>query len=276
MQFWKSNPWVMKAKKVSRFIRPMQIPLHSAYTGFFLILSLFPTLVLLFSLLAHTDFGTDEIVALIAPVLPQALLPLAQQLLEGAYESTSGTLLSVSALAALWSASRGMRGFLMGLNSVYGFREKRGYLHTRSISVVYTLLLLMMILLTLVVHVFGNAFLDYLRMTTSPVLLVLMRVVDLRFLLLLLIQVGLFTTMYALLPKKRNRFSESFPGAVLAALGWMAFSDLFSKYVEHFPRYSNLFGSVYALALSMLWLYCCICIVFYGGALNRLLAEKEH
>ena len=91
---------------------------------------------------------------------------------------------------------------------------------------------------------------------------------------LLLLQTLLFTTMYALLPSRRNRFVDSFPGAVMSALGWTAFSDLFSLYVTHFPRYSNLFGSVYGLALGMLWLYFCICIVLYGGALNRWLKER--
>jgi membrane protein len=43
--------------------------------------------------------------------------------------------------------------------------------------------------------------------------------------------------------------------------------------VEHFAHLSNVYGSVYAVALSMLWLYFCMAIVFYGGVLNRLLME---
>ena len=54
----------------------------------------------------------------------------------------------------------------------------------------------------------------------------------------------------------------------------MVFSDIFSIYVENFNHYSNIFGSVYAVALSMLWLYCCLSILFYGGALNHYLAKK--
>ena len=50
---------------------------------------------------------------------------------------------------------------------------------------------------------------------------------------------------------------------------------MFSFYVEYFSNYSNIYGSVYAVALSMLWLYFCISIVFYGGALNRLLMQGE-
>ena len=274
MQFWKKWSWVKQLEKISAFVRPMRIPLHSAYTCFFLILSIFPTLVLLFSLLGYTTLGVEEILSLVEPILPQALLPFAEELLSGAYENTSSTLLSISALAALWSAGRGMRGFLQGLNAVYGIRQKRGYFASRLIGMVYTFLFLMILLLTLTLHVFSAAILDYLRMTTNPALLFLLQVVDLRFVVLLLLQTLLFTTMFALLPDQRNRFSDSFPGAVMSALGWLGFSHLFSLYVEYFPRYANLFGSVYAMALAMLWLYFCICILFYGGALNRWLKNR--
>ena len=79
--------------------------------------------------------------------------------------------------------------------------------------------------------------------------------------------------MYMVLPNQKNRFWDSLPGALLASSGWLVFSDLYSIYVEHFSNYSNIYGSVYAVALSMLWLYCCLSIVFYGGALNKLLMD---
>ena len=62
--------------------------------------------------------------------------------------------------------------------------------------------------------------------------------------------------------------------AVLAALGWQIFSNLYSVYVEHFTPLGNIYGSVYAVSLSMLWLYCCMSILFYGGVLNVLLREN--
>ena len=71
----------------------------------------------------------------------------------------------------------------------------------------------------------------------------------------------------------RRRFFESLPGALLSSLGWMSASSLFSLYVRYFPNYANIFGSLYAAALTLLWLYFCMAIVFYGGALNKLLTE---
>ena len=96
----------------------------------------------------------------------------------------------------------------------------------------------------------------------------------LRFLLLLL-QTGLFTAIFMVLPNRKNSFSDSFPGAVLASLGWLIFSRGYGLYLQVFAARRNLYGSVYALALGMLWLYFCICIFFYGGALNRWLSQPK-
>ena len=271
MMDWKSVAW---GRKVVRFLRPMQISLHGAYTSFFLVLSVFPVLVILFAWLGYTSLGLEEVLALVEGVLPEAFLPLASRIIGGAYENTSGAMLSISVLTAMWSASRGVRGLLIGLNAVYGLEENRPYLVTRGISVIYTFLFLIVLVLTLVLHVFGTTLVDYLRMTTNPLLMLLTNVIDLRFFLLLILQTVLFATVYAVLPNRKNSLRESLPGALLTAAGWLIFSDLFSVYVEHFPNYANIFGSVYAAALAMLWLYFCVCIIFYGGALNRYLMER--
>lgn len=256
-------------------LRPMKISIHSAYTAFFLILSVFPALMILVGILGYTDLQVEDVLALVGEVVPEALLPMLRQLLSGAYEAASAPLLSLSALTAIWSASRGVLGLKEGLNAIYGVEEHRGYLVTRGIAMIYTVLFVAMLVLTLVLHVFGGLILDYLHMTTVPLLLFLMEVIDFRFFLLLLLQTALFTAMYAALPDRKQGIWESFPGGVFASLGWLAFSDLFSLYVEYFPRYANIFGSIYAVALSMLWLYCCIGIVFGGGALNRYLIENR-
>ena len=263
-------------RRTIRFLKPMNISIHSAYTSFFLILSLFPALVILFGLLAYTSLGLTEVITFLDGFLPDAFMPLAQRILAGAYEHTSGTIVSLSALTALWSAGRGVRGLLSGLNAVYGLEENRSYFATRSISMLYTFLFLVVLILTLVMHVFGSTIIDYLRMTTNPLLNFLMDVVDWRFVLLVVLQTTLFAAMYAYLPNCRHKLKESLPGALLASLGWTVCSWLFSIYVEYFPNYANVFGSFYAAALAMLWLYFCICIIFYGAALNRGLAERRN
>lgn len=267
--------YLQKIKNIIKFLEPMDISVHSAYTSFFLILSLFPMLVILFGMLAYTSLGLNEVMSFLKGFLPAAFVPLAQRIMSGAYENTSGTIVSLSALTALWSAGRGIRGLLNGLNTVYDLEENRSYLATRSISMLYTFLFLIVLILTLVFHVFGRTLVDYLRMTTNPFLIFLMDIINWRFILLLLLQSLLFAAMYAYLPNRRHSLLASFPGAVFASVGWTVCANLFSLYVEYYPNYANVFGSFYAAALAMLWLYISVSIIFYGAAINRWLLERK-
>lgn len=263
-----------KAIRLGRSISQLHIGVHAANAGYFLILSVFPLLVLVISILRYTPLDIHSLISLLEGVLPAALLPKAEQLILSTYQSTSRAVVGLSAVTALWSASRGIHGLLTGLNAIYGVSEDRGYVRTRLISVLYTFLFILVLLLTLVLHVFGTALVELLQNSTLPLLQLLTGIVDLRFFLLLFIQTALFTAMFMTFPNRRNSLGSSLPGALLSAIGWTVFSQLFSLYVEHFPSYANIYGSVYAVALSMLWLYFCILIVFYGGVLNRLLTEK--
>ena len=257
-----------------RGVAELRIPLYAANASFFIVLAVFPMLLLLLGLLRYTPLEVERLGELLQGVLPEAFLEGAEELILLTYDKTTGFSVGLSAVTALWSASRGLYGLLTGLNAIYGVAEDRGYFYTRAISAFYTFAFLLVLLLTLGLHVFGTGVLGLLRRATHPFWRFLTEVIDLRFFLLLALQTGFFTAMFMALPNKRNRFRDSLPGALLASSGWLVFSDLYSIYVEHFAGLSNVYGSVYAVALSMLWLYCCMSIVFYGGALNSFLMKR--
>ena len=261
-----------RIKAAVRYVAELRIPVYASQACFFLVLSVFPTLVLLLLLLRYTGLDVESLTGLVGMVIPGVVLPAAKRLILNAYNNTTGTLIPISILVALWSASRGMHGLLTGLNSVYRVSENRGYFYTRTVSVVYTLLFLVVLLLTLLFHVFDSTIMNFLAPLRWGVL---GEVLNMRFFVLLFVQGALFTAMYMVLPNRRNRFWDSLPGAMLSAAGWLIFSDLYSLYVEHFSGYSNVYGSVYAVALCMLWLYVCVSILFYGGALNYYLTAKK-
>ena len=174
-------------------------------------------------------------------------------------------------MTTLWPASRGVYGLLVGLNAVYGLEETRGYIRTRLLCVGYTFVFVLILLMTLLLHVFGSRVAELLLRLDAPFFHFLTQWLDLRFFVLLFLQTGIFSAMFLALPNQQLRLREVVPGALLASSGWLIFSNLYCVYVEHFAHLSNVYGSVYAVALSMLWLYCCISIVFYGGVLNRIL-----
>ena len=227
-----------KLKKIFRAVSERNIPVYAAHAGYFLVLAVFPMLVLLLSLLRHTGIAVQTFTDGLEGFLPAALLPYAKRLILSTYQNTSGTVISLSAVTALWSASRGIYGIRKGLNAVYHVSESRGYFYTRGVSVIYTLLFLGVLLLTLILSVFGNAIVRHFPVSFMA------DVVDLRFVVLLFLQTALFTAMFMVLPNRKGSFRESFPGAVLACVGWLVFTRLFSFYVEHFSNYYNIYGSV--------------------------------
>ena len=122
-------------------------------------------------------------------------------------------------------------------------------------------------------HVFGGDLLAFLRELPIPEFL--LSLLDLRVFVLLILQTVLFCGMFMVLPNERNRLGESLPGALLASIGWQVFTNVYSLYSQKFTAYASIYGSVYVVALGMLWLYFCICIVFYGGVLNKILRKLK-
>ena len=251
----------------------MGISIHAAHACYFIVLSIFPALVLIFGLLRYTALQPEDLLNLLAGLLPEALLLPAWNLIAGAYRNSSKLVVSLSALTALWSAGRGVYGLQAGLNAVYGLHEARNWLQKRLICMAYTLLFLLVLLLTLVLHVFGNTLVRFLQHRSA--FWAWVDLAGLRFFILVMVQTLLFCAMFMCLPAQRHRFAESLPGALFASFGWSGASGLFSLYVAYFPRYANIFGSVYAVALAGFWLYICVSIVFYGAVLNRVLEKRE-
>lgn len=262
-----------KIRDVAAYFVTKQVGLYAANASFFLILSIFPALVVLLALMRYTGLQMESFTELLSGVLPEVLMPLANRLVRSAYVNASGAVLSVSALAALWSAGRGMRSFVEGLNAIYEVKESRGYFRTRLLSMGYTFAFLLVLLLTLVLHMFGNSLLRLLH--TLPLSGFLLDLLDVRLLVLLVLQAVLFTAMFTMLPNGRTCVLGNIPGALLASVGWQVFTRAYSFYCQRFTAYASVYGSVYVAALGMLWLYFCICIVFCGGVLNKTLGKKK-
>lgn len=268
-------PFIGKIYKIFQWISDFRVGLYAAHASFFIVLSLFPALVLLLGLLRHTGLDASSLLSVLEGFFPAALMPLVSRVIQKIYMNTSATVLSISAIGALWSASRGMYGLVTGLNAIYGAKESRGALYTRLVSVVYMFAFFAMLLLTLVLNVYSQTLIE-LICTKFHLPWLLNWPTRFNFLLPFVLEIGLFTAMYLVFPNQKIKFLHAFPGAVLAAVGWLVFSKLYSIYVIHFSGLAGIYDSLYSMALGMLWLYCCISIVFFGGVLNHCLIQRKN
>lgn len=254
-------------------VAAMQIPIYAGNASFFLLVSVFPVLSLLLSVLPYTPLTVEDLIGFCAQIMPEWLLRSAEYLIRTIYGSSSAAIISVSAVLTLWSASKGMLSLLYGLNAVAEVRETRSYVRRRLLCVLHTVGMLLALLLTLGLYVGGQALLRLLidwGISLAPVLAAVLRHLHLYSLVLL---TGLFAGLFLALPAGRRRFVEVLPGAAGTAGVWVIYSELYSYYVNHIAKASALYGSLSVLLLVLLWLYACISILFYGALANHMLFD---
>lgn len=262
-------------KKQFHFFQRFDVPLYAANAAFYIILSVFPGVMLVVGLLPYFSYSQEDLLSLLSGVVPTVLEPLLTRVIGDISENSTHALISLTAITAVWSSSRGVYCIQKGLNSIHQVRESRSFLYRRAMSMVHTLVFLLALMLTLVIQGFGREISAFFARQNVPILRWIADLLDFRELIVLLLLTVLFAVLFCALPNRRQKLSAVAPGAALAALGWMVFTWGFSIYTRYFGSYSLLYGSLSIIAVCMLWLYICICILFYGCAFNFWLAEKK-
>ena len=238
-----------------------------------MLLSVFPGVSLLLSLLPYTPLTLDLLLAFCEEFAPDWTLRALEFFVRTLYASSSAAIVSASAVLTLWSASKGMLSLLYGLDAVLEVRETRRYLRRRLLCVLYTVGMLLALLLTLGLYVGGQALLTFLLARGFSFAAVLEPVLQNLHLYSLVLLTALFTGVFLALPDKRQRFVHVLPGAAGAACAWVIYSEIYSWYVNHIAKASALYGSLSVLLLMLLWLYACISILFYGALLTHALVD---
>lgn len=264
---------VNKSSRVIRkFVRDVQedsIGAYSAQAAFFVIISAFPLAMLLLTLLKYLPYFREGVPMIQFDMFPRDLNLFATEVLQEIVDKSSNTVLSISAVVALWTASKGVYSIILGLTSAYSIKETRGYFFMRFLAVFYTLVFLVMLIAALGFLVFGNviyhASAQYLPLAAEHLRII---TAGIRWLLGFGVLVLLFVILYIAVPDRKSTFFEELPGALVSAVGWVGFSYLYSFYIDHFGNYANLYGSLTAIVLLMLWLYFCMYIVLFGAEVN--------
>lgn len=253
-----------------------EITVYASQASFFIVTAFFPFIMLLLTLIqCLPNVGKSDLLSVMVRIMPQMLHSLIVSIVDDLYIKSPGTILSVTALTALWSASKGMLGIERGLNRIYGDFKHRNYVLQRLFCSIYTLIFMLVCVMSLVLLIFGKN-IERLLFRYLPILAPAARlVISLRVLFALAVFLFTFVGLYTIVPAKKQKPRQQLPGAVFTAVGWLIFSYAFSIYFTHFSNFSYMYGSLTAVVLLMLWLYICICILFVGAELNGFL-EKSH
>lgn len=259
-------------KSAMVFIKKLQLDYVSAYAAqaaFFILLSLFPFAMLLYAIISHIPIVSNgNMGELFSGLVPNAFNSFLQSLFaEAAGGQGTVTVISVTAVTALWSSSKGVLSLIRGLNRVCSIEETRNYFAVRGIACLYTFGFVVGVVLAAVLVVFGKN-ISYTIISAFPAAEGVIRwIYSLRIVISLAVLVLLFTFLYRFLPNRKSTFKKEFLGAFAAASGWIGFSYIYSFYISNFAR-TSVYGSLTTVLLFMLWLYVCFYMFFVGAEIN--------
>lgn len=243
--------------------------------AFFLILSLFPFIIVLLNILSYTPIVREDVLIQMIYYLPYETQKIIGSFANEIAQTSSQGLLSAAAILGIWTASSGITPVIKAINRAYDYEETRSFFRLKLMSLIFTIGLLILVTLVFLTLVFGELLgkklFSFFGMTDLfKSLWSYMRII---------IPISYMTLIFALLYKfspcksqvHEIKLGSTLPGAVFTTLGWMITSIFFSYYVNNFGRYAITYGSIVGVILLLIWLYISSIIIVLGGEINATL-----
>ncbi|QPQ34268.1 MULTISPECIES: YihY/virulence factor BrkB family protein [unclassified Lysinibacillus] len=256
-------------------IQRVEISALGAQLAYFFLLSFFPLLIFLVTLLPYLNLETTQVYSFLVNLMPDEVYRLIESTLKEVLTNRNSSLLSIGVLGTIWSASKGINALIRALNKAYDTEGRVGFVD-RGLSLVFTIALVIVIAVALLLPVFGQQIGHFLfsivniedefeslwrniRWSMPPLLI---------FLVLMAI--------YWLVPNTspRLKIMGVWPGAIFSTLAWLVVTYGFSFYISNFGNYSATYGSIGGVIILMLWLYFTGMILIFGGVLNATMQKR--
>lgn len=250
--------------------------LYAAGASFYILLSIFPTALFLLTLLPYLPLSLQALVEAVEQVVPAPFHPVIDYVFDTVESRSTVTLLSLSVLTTLWSASKGVLAIADGLNAVLDRDLETRYLRRRLSSIVYFLILAVALLTMLLLHVFGEALLAACARWFPAAARAAAVIYHLRTPYLLFLFGLLFALIFYLFPRRAMEFRWCLAGGLATAGCWLFISWAFSIYVNQYAGYVKLYGGIGLLLLTCVWLHICLLLFLYGARATSLLHQRSY
>ena len=270
-----SHPIIHTANRLWQRSFDAQLGLISAGVAFFGFLAIFPAAA---AVIALWGFASDpEVIrgqiALLQDFLPADAFKVLDMQVEALISSNGnafGATTILSTLIALWSARAGVDALIQGLDAAYGTSPRGGFWHA-----------VQAVLLT--VTLIGVALVSVLAAVIVPLLLAVLPLGpdSARFLETVNQILGLAVVIIGVALAYRfgpNHVSRTglriLPGLILSTLLWAAASRAFMLYLANFSSYNQIYGSIGAVVVLMMWFWFSSYAVLLGAALNAVMPRR--
>ena len=246
---------------------------QAAQLAYYFLFALFPFLLFLVTLLGFLPLAMDEIMSLLANVMPADVISLVQENVSTLVIQQRGGLLSFGILTALWTSSSAVVAIMDNLNHAYGVQEERPIWKVWGIALLLVLALSGLLMVSVVLLIFGpqigGLLAYYIGLGTE--FKVIWNIV--RWPIIIVFLIVAMANIYYFAPDVEQNWKWITPGSIFAILAWIGVSLGFSAYVSQFGSYNKIYGSIGTFIVLLTWMYLMGFVILVGGEIN---AEIEH
>ena len=249
-------------------IQKHNISEYTAQCAYYTILSFIPFIMLIVTLIQYSGIPKELLLSVLQNIIPETMADTTIDIIQEVYSKSIGTV-SISALFVFWSARKSFYALSKGLHVIYETDKEYNFWILQIKSLLLTAFLVIAIVSVLVISVFGDNILDFIKIKfdisnniTNIFNISKLGVYGVLFIILLLI--------YRFVPGHKSGIVKQIPGAIVGTIGWYIISRFFSVYLNTFKGFSVMYGSLTTIVLSMMWVYFCMYIILIGAEINNL------
>ena len=262
------SPFLTKVYSILDLYGSRRLGRSAAAFAYYLMLSFFPLLICVASVIGRTRIDTAELLSVISEVIPQQVTETLVTFFGYIHDNYSQAMLWAGIILLLTAASGAFGTIMATMGDLYGEPRYKGLLHT-AMCFLYSAVFLVMIYLSVIVVATGDWFIDLLDQWFH-VGDVLASWTWLRFILLTGIIMLLLLLLYRSVTPVNRPALPVLPGAVVGGLAILVVSILFSTMISASARYTLVYGSLASLIILMLWLHLIGTIILLGGLVNMV------
>ena len=149
---------IVEGKRIYDKFTKDEVTVYAAQASFFIVLSFFPFIMLLLTLIQFIpNISKSDLMTITVAIMPDMLDSFVVGIIDDLYTKSPATIVSITAITALWSASRGMLSIERSLNRVNEISRKRNYIVRRIICAGYTIVFIFACVGSLIFLVLGSS-----------------------------------------------------------------------------------------------------------------------
>lgn len=270
------------AKKIYLFIKEVIVRIidNDLYTQanamtFRMILAIFPLLIIMIASLGFFNIDITKPLSGFLMTLPEEIRTIINNVIVEVFETKHISIISTSAVIALFSASSGFISMIDGMNTAFAKERKLSFIRTRLICMVLVFVFVFIILISLGLLIFGDAIANLLvELNLGYYIPKALNVV-------FYLAIGVFIGVLFIIILHKTAIDKSIPvkvilpGAFFTVGAWLIASAVFNFYVNNFYRYSIVYGSIGTFFVFALWMNLLSYVILIGSQINAVLYDKN-